>query len=116
MIKPIPMMICPYCVITADLDPSYALLVSQAPLPERAYVVPVNDFTHHCFVHHIRLANPTSDERLAWLVKEKLREHALSNVRPHGRCADSERCVEHDNDQSVRSCKRRPRTRVVRTE
>lgn len=110
MIASVPKMVCYYCVINAGLDPSYALLPSQAPPAERRFAVPIAEYEHHCFVSHTRMATPAAEERLAWQAREEYGRHlrrALASARPHGRCETAPRCVEHAADRRVPSCKSR---------
>lgn len=100
----VPEMICPYCVILAGLDPSYALLPQQAPPEERCFAVPVSDYSGHCFALHPRLAG-LADERLAQMAREEYRSR-LAAARPHGVCGRSPRCEERAQDRRVESCKR----------
>lgn len=103
-----PKLICYYCVIDAGLDPSYALLPSQAPPAERRFAVPIDEYEHHCFVSHRRMATPAAEERLARQARAKYEKHrrrALASARPHGRCRDGGPCLEHKYNPDVPSCR-----------
>lgn len=107
-----PMMICYYCAIDADLDPSYELLPNRAPKAERRFAVPISEYEHHCFVLHPRMATPATEEGRVRLARAAYQAQALASARPHGRCATSRTCVEHVADRSVPSCKRNRGRRV----